>query len=310
MPDLTDYRNHGTVAKGGKVTVIQTQGDPWKAPGTVPNTVKNALMKIMYQSATDPDRPRVQGGAAAKSTEPLNNDRHHFVGMSILELSKKATALMAKHVSQHEVVHALFDLRNQQYIKFHTSKSQGNASSRGTDAGAGMGGSTPYGGIPVRIQMTQKGLDEGARLMQTRFTPETMTTPPEGTANGHGHTSDVEVEGGTPVVDETERIVALVPDPPKETPPIVVKVKKSLFGEGSLFTIAGYPEVLRASQAEQRIQEASRLLRLAGQDALADMALHELNGRSPLEVEVARLITQLQAEGVLSLEQEGGAEGE
>jgi len=309
MPDLTDYRNHGTVAKGGKVTVIQTQGDPWKAPGTVPNTVKNALMKIMYQSATDPDRPRAGNWKNDPKFKDVPMDtKAHFVGMSILELSKKATALMAKHVGQHEVVHALFDLRNQQYIKFHTSKSQGNAASRGTDAGAGMGGSTPYGGIPVRIQMTQKGLDEGARLMQTRFTPDTMTTPPEGTANGHGHTADVEVEGGTPVVDETERIVAIVPDPPKETPPI--QVKKAIFGEGSLFTITGYPEVLRASQAEQRIQEASRLLRLAGQDALADMALHELNGRSPLEVEVARLITQLQAEGVLSLEQEGGAEGE
>jgi len=302
VPDMTDYRHHGTVAKGGKVTVVKTSelvGDPW-VPKNSPNTVKNALMKIMYQSATDPDRPRVNPTSNTAGTGPVQNDKHHFVGLSILELSKRATALMDKHVGQHEVVHALFDLRNQQYVKFHTSKSQGNASRRETDMGAGMGGSTPYGGIPVRLQLTAKGLEEGARLMRVTITPQTeLAVQP---ANGHTHSADVEVEGGTPVVDEAERVVALVPDTPKPE----VQVQNIAFAT-PLFTIRAYPEVIKAAQAEARIQEAVRLLKLAGHDTLADMALAELVNRSPLEAEVARLINQLQTEGILLLEEEGGA---
>lgn len=294
MPDLTDYRNHGTVAKGGKVTRIV--GDPWReqaAPVVPANTVKNALMRIMYESATDPNRPRVQGGASAKSTEPLHNDKHHFVGMSILELSKRATAVMGKHVGQHEVVHALFDLRGQQLVKFHTSKSQGNASRRETDMGAGMGGSTPYGGIPVRLQLTAKGLEEGARLMKPIFGPPPVAT-----------------DDPVPVpVIQSERAEPIVPDhtpePEAEAGPPEIKVTEQAFGR-PLFRINGYPEIIRASQAEQRVREAANLLKLAGHDTLADMALAELAGRTALEAEVAKLIAQLNSEGILVLEQEGG----
>jgi len=285
----------------------------------------------------------VNPGSITAGTGALANDRHHFVGLTVMELAKRCTDIMARHVDMHEVAHMLFDLRRDGLVKFHASKAQGKDYQRLTGGVSGEGGrGSPQGGIPVRIQLTDKGMEEGERYMKARLTPDDML--PAVVQNGGGHTSDLEVEGGVTVVNEEERVSGVVPKPPEPEAGPPAPVQRGAEAQrilGMTVTPAGtlvppssqpadrateladrakaealfFPEVYRTAMAERNIRDAADLLRAVGKDDMADLVAAELGHRTPLEQEVALLYEALKRRGVVifpgrASTQEGGEPAE
>jgi len=289
-------------------------------------SVKSTILALLVERATDLNRPRVNPQEAARRSGTPISAKGGYTGLSVLDIAAEVTRRQGRSVDSHNVTHALYDLRNRGYVKFNTAKSGGAAvRAAGKDSIQSNGSAVSGNGIPVRIQVTKSGMasvglvnaevhtplserilpiggDLGARIVEgirreveTKLVAEDIINDGRKAMNGSAHIHDVEVQGGTPVLNADEQIIAIVPDPEpvvREEPKVapddpVTRVR---------IDISKYPLISAVRGSEDRVREAIVLLRLAGQNSVADLAEESLSQRTPLELELAALVKEITEE--------------
>ena len=159
-------------------------------------------------------------------------------------------------ISPHDVTHALHDLRHRGLLKFAISKNPGR------NGAAGTGGSTPMGGIPVRIMVTDLGLasetvDETPEVAPVVVPEPQPTLPPDMTPE---------------------------PPPPTEAP----AADPPLPGE----VMEAYPVIRSVIERQRIVKRVVADLQSIGMHEVADLALHEAT-YTPLEEEVAAHVREV-----------------
>lgn len=174
-------------------------------------------------------------------------------------------------LEEHDVVHSLFDLREQGLVEFGLAKANRAARRQGAAASR----ATPYGGIPVRIRVSKTALRAGERpVVEEPPAPEPEPTPKPGLRPDHV------------VVDEARRIDTFLP------PSVTV-------AEVSTVTLSAYPALARLASKEEKVSEAVRLIREAGLDALAKQVASQTETYSDVEQEAILLIRDLLGRGLM-----------
>lgn len=254
---------------------VQPQPQPAAGSRVVPTSVKEYMLVLFYEQASDPNRPRVNTWKGEQG--PLKNFGG-YVGLNIMQISKRLTERMGRLVDPHDVTHALYNMRDSGWVRFRQSKA------RSGDKGKMVGG-----GEPVRIQLTKRGSQKarglvkgGYRALSETATPQPATPQPAAPkTNGH---SDEPPERPNAIPEEREPAIDL----------------------------SHFPAIRKVAAATSLISEAVRMLNLAGQGDLATMALDSIKERTPLENEVSLLVRDLAARGLVTgtLQRKGGEASE
>ena len=333
------------------------------------HTVKGALLALMRERGSDPNRPRVnKNEREAKADQPMG--RLGYVGLGVHEMAEEVTKVLGRHVGGHEIVHCLYDLQKLGFVTFRTSKNPRLARRRGGDEPPNHGGGNVSGnGIPVNIKLTPRALamsDEQLseatyeqEIKERRAEAEASHVAAEVLMNGAMRESAavaeaeasvaLDLEGGAItakpghpalvaalMMKEASASVALdrddeygthsmddghdhLPAPldivedrsPEQLaadgdlPPFqqaTQDLERGLVAEkayDSLLLARDYPAIWSLLGQESKVMEAVRLLRLANQHEVADLAEEQLQKRTPLEQQVASLIEELTQMGLI-----------
>lgn len=242
-----------------------------------PTNVRGALLTLMRERASG-DRTQRKG----------------WVGMDTVQMSREVSTRVGHAVPPAAITATLHHLRDDQMVGFETSKSVANAVRRGSTSSTH---GNPKNGIPVRIRLTPKGMrgpiDDNELLpgpaMETVERPSDVLLGQEAQAVGIAVTPEV--------TEAIERWDAEHPILPAADARLIADVN----AEANVPTLGDkYPLIRQLVEAESNLLEASRLLRKAGRDTLADMALEDVE-RTPLEAEVVALVKELGLMGVVDL---------
>lgn len=238
-------------------------------------------------------RERSDNRLAVGSGKPAKHKG--FVGLTIIETSK------VLGIPPHDVTHALYDMKKMGLVAFKESKSMGRALARGA---LDSRGSTPKSAVPVRIRITQRGIEMA--------TPEDMNAPkPEEVdaaraeldkadllkldSNGPVKVIDLGLDGeiteGT--ADSMAEALA-IPDAVADGVAETLGVNPAKAPEAIL---ADLPVINALLYRSSKVKQAEVLLREAGLDDAADLVRGEASVVSQLEREVLLLLTRLGFDG-------------
>jgi hypothetical protein len=247
-------------------------------------------------------REQSENRTAQGSGKPAK--RKGFVGLNVIDTAKKLG------MPPHDVTHALYDLKKQGLVDFRVGKSVGRTQGGDTPSK----GSTPYGGIPVRIRITQKGVkmatptdmefedsipseadtaaltDDILAEVAEETVIDTVRTgkrPPRWTAGGGNvdihltpdQRRNLEYDPTKP--DYFEAAVRYLTDP---------RVAGSEVVEAILMDL---PLIQSIRVRAEKVAQAEALLREAGLTEAADLVQGEKEVRTGLEREVLELLRRL-----------------
>lgn len=195
--------------------------------------------------------------------------RKGWVGLTTRDISRDLA------IPEHDVTHALYDLRKQGLIQFHESKSQARARRRGTESV----GSTPRGGIPVRIRVT-------AALDESVFRRFLGAEPP---VNGHAQAvAPTDLDGGAQPDEKDEPVET---DGEQDDEPVL-----SVHSDGLLTDL---PLIGNLRNRNEAMTRAADLLASVGEDAAAGLVRESIETMSRLDREVVTLLRRLEESGLL-----------
>jgi len=251
---------------------------PSQVSQSSPSSLRVELLDLMVGIVRSPVRTRL-GPQKVDHSPRGPNDR--YIGLPLAELTKAIREKTGRAINSHDVVHVLYSLQKAELVSFQTSKREAKNGN----------------GVPLRIMVTKKALDNHYEALKVAAALEDEPVPlepPEAPTQADEMPEPPPARAPTPSLPDPARVMLATPGGP--VPP-------------ELYLVAHFPNIVRAVRAAQHLQEAARLLELAGQADVAGLALDAMSSRSPLELEVAEFFGPFLG-GPAREAEEGGPSGE